>query len=94
MFHEKCIETNDDMHIALLQIRSTPLEFWLPSPAMLLFNCPIQGIMSIINGTPINSNNDEGLYEALVKKQTRNDRNFYVARNYDLFSIGSTVTIQ
>ena len=38
---KKCIETNDDIHIALLQIKATPLEPEPPSPAMLLFNHPI-----------------------------------------------------
>ena len=38
---KKCIETNEDIHIALLQIRSTPLEPCLPNPATLLFNCPM-----------------------------------------------------
>ena len=37
---EKCIETND-IHIALLHIRATPLEPELPIQAMLLFNHPI-----------------------------------------------------
>ena len=46
---KKHIKTNDDTHIALLQIRATPLEPGLPSPAMLLFYHPIQGIMPIIN---------------------------------------------
>ena len=36
-----CIETNDDIHIALLQIRATPLESGLTSPATLLFNSQI-----------------------------------------------------
>ena len=38
---KKCTETNKDIHITLLQIKSTPLEPGLPSPATLLFNCPI-----------------------------------------------------
>ena len=91
---KKCIETNDDIHIALLQIRTTHLEPGLLSPAMLLFNHPKWSIMPIINRIPINSDNDEDHYESLVKKQTRNDKNYDAARNYDLFSIGSTVAVQ
>ena len=37
MYHGKCIEINDDIHIALLQIRAPPLEPLMPSHAMLLF---------------------------------------------------------
>ena len=91
---KKCNETNDDIHIALLQIRAPPLKRGLPSPAMLFFNHPIQGIMPIINRIPINSDNDEDHYEALVKRQTRNDKNYDTARNYDFFSIGSIVAVQ
>ena len=56
---KKCIETNEDIHITLLQIRATLLEPGLTSPATLLFNCPIQGIMPIINRLTINSDNDD-----------------------------------
>ena len=43
---------------------------------------------------PINSDNDDDHYEALVKRQIRNDENYDTARNYDLFSIWSTVAVQ
>ena len=89
-----CIKTNGDIHIALLQVRATPLESGLPSPAMLLFNCPIQGIMPILNRIPISSDNDDNHYEVLVKRQIRNDKNYDTARNYDLFSIESTLVVQ
>ena len=50
--------------------------------------------MSIINRIPVNSDNDDGHYEALVKRRMRNDKNSDTAKNYDLFSIGSTVVVQ
>ena len=50
--------------------------------------------MPVINRIPINSDNAENYYEALVKRQTRNDKNYCTARSYDLFSIGSTVAVQ
>ena len=87
-YHEKCIETNDDTHITLLQIRAHPLEPGLPSPAMLLFNHPMQGIMPTVNRTQINSHNNDDHYEALAKRQIRIDNNYDTARNYDLFLIG------
>ena len=62
---KKCIETNEDKHVALLQIRSASLEPGLLSPATLLFNCIIPGIMPIINRLPINLGNDEEHYEVL-----------------------------
>ena len=78
----------------MLQIGATPLEPGLLSPATLLFNHPRQGIMLIIKRIPVKSDNDEDHYEALVKRQTRNDKNYDTARSYDLFSIGSTVAVQ
>ena len=36
-----CCETDKDINLALLQIRSTPKRTGLPSPAALLFNRPI-----------------------------------------------------
>ena len=38
---KKCIKTNEDIHIALLQIRATPLKPGLPTPATMLYYHPI-----------------------------------------------------
>ena len=75
-------------------MRVTPLEPGLPGPSTLLHNHPIWGIMPINHSLPINSNNDDGHYEALVIRQTRNDKNLDTSRNYDSFSIGCTVVVQ
>ena len=56
---KKCIDAKFDMYIALLQIRSSPLEPGLPSPATLLFNCPIRGVMPILNRLLISPINDD-----------------------------------
>ena len=50
--------------------------------------------MPIINRIPINSHKNDDHYEALLKRQTRNDTSYDMMRNYDSFSIGSTVAIQ
>ena len=50
--------------------------------------------MSIVNGLAINSNNDNEYYEALVKRQAKNDKNNDTFRNNASFSIGSTVLVQ
>ena len=68
-------ETNEDIQVALLQTRSTPLEPGLPSPATLLFNCPIWGIMPIINRLQINLDNNDDHYESLVNRQAKMTRN-------------------
>ena len=92
-YDKKCIDTKLSIHIALLQIRSTPLGPGLPSPAMLLFNHPIQGILPIVNRLPINTNNEDEHYDMLVNRQTKNDKNNITFRNYASFSIGSTVAV-
>ena len=90
---KKCNKTNAETYVALLQIRATQLEPGLPSPVTLLFNCSIQGIMPIINRLPINSDNDDVHFEALVNRKAKTDEKYGPARNYDLFLIGSTVVV-
>ena len=41
---KKCRQTNNNVHFALLQIRSTPVSAGLPSPAKMLFNKPIRAL--------------------------------------------------
>ena len=50
-----------------------PLGQGLPSPATMLFNCLIRGIMPVINKLPVGSNNDEEHYKVITDRQTRND---------------------
>ena len=52
MHHEKCHESGNDVHIALLQIRTTPLGQGLLSPPTTLFNCLVRGIMPVMNRPP------------------------------------------
>ena len=63
-----------DHHIALLQIQITLLGQSLPSPAMLLFNCPIRGILPVINRLPIGLDNDDEHHKVMIKRQTKNDK--------------------
>ena len=91
---QKCIDTNTNTHIALLQIRSTPLGQGLPSPATLLFNHPIKGIMPILNRPPVHTNNNDDHYETLVERQAKADKYYDTLRNYNSIQMGSTVVIQ
>ena len=65
MHKEKCLGTNYEVILTLLQITSTPIGTWLPSPAMLLLNRPIRGLLPEVNIEPINIYNDDAQYEAL-----------------------------
>ena len=49
--------------------------------------------MPIINRLTINLDNDDEHYEALLNGQAKNDKKYDTARNYGLFSIGSSVAV-
>ena len=49
----------------------------LPSPATMMFNCLIRGIMPIINRPPVGADNDDEHHKAILKRQTKNDRQIY-----------------
>ena len=90
---KKCTDAKLDIHIDLLQIRSTPLGPGLLCPAKLLFNCPLRDIMPIINRPPVNSNKGNEHYEALIKRQTKNE-NHETSGNYAFSLLGSIVVVQ
>ena len=85
---QKCLDTKCDPHIAYIadQINTTR--------ATLLFNCLIRGIMPIVNRPPIGLNNVDEHYEALIKRQMKNDKNHDTPRIYASIPIGSTVVAQ
>ena len=90
---DKCMDTTASIYLALLQVRSTPLEPRLPSPATLLFNCPISGIMPITNRLPINVDNDYNQYEVLIDRQIKVDGNHDTLRNYNSIPKWSTGSV-
>ena len=45
--------------------------------------------MTVINRQPVNLNNNDDYYEALGKRQTNNDKNHYISRNYASIALGS-----
>ena len=91
---KKCFDSGSDIHIALLQIRSTPPRQGLPSPATLLFNCPVRGIIPIIDRPQVNTNNDDEIHTALVNRQYRNEQSIDTSRNLVSLPIRSTVVVQ
>ena len=66
---KKCSGSSGDVHMAVLQIRTTPLGLGLPSPAVLLFNCPVRGIMPVVDRPPINVDNDDEHHQTLMHSQ-------------------------
>ena len=72
---KKCSESGGNIHMALLQIRTTPLGQGLPSPETLLFNHPVCSIMPLIDKKPINIDNDDKHHENITHKQGKNNQN-------------------
>ena len=56
---KKCTDSSGDIHMALLQINTTPLGPGLPSPATLLFNHLVCCVMPVIDRKPIGRDNDD-----------------------------------
>ena len=68
---KKSFDSRSDPHIVLLQIPTTQLGQGLPSPAMMLFNFLIRGIMPVINRPPIGIDNDDEHHKVIIKRQTK-----------------------
>ena len=91
MHNQKYLDTNKDVNLILLQIRSTSIGTGVPSPATLLLNRPIQSQLPQMNREPININNDDAKYEALKAHQDKYVKNSDTHKDLLSFPIMSTV---
>ena len=66
----------------------------LPSPATMLFNCPNRGIIPVINRLPVGIDNDDEHHKAIIKRQTKNDKDKNISKIFVSLPIGSTVAVQ
>ena len=80
--------------MVLLQIRTTPLGQCLPSPATLLFNHTVCGIMPVMDRKPINIDNDDEHNKNLMHRHGKNDQNNDTSNIFMSIPIGSTVAVQ
>ena len=80
--------------MASLQIRATPLGQGLPSPATLLFNCQVCGIMPVIDRKPVSVDDDKEHRKNLMHRQSKNDPNNDASQVFVSIPIGSTVAVQ
>ena len=90
----KCLDTNNGVNLALLQIRLIPIVASIPSPAMVLFNIPIRDLLSQMKRKPININNNDVQYEALKACQDKYVKDNSIHKNLLSFPIGSKVAVQ
>ena len=63
---KKCFELGRDINMALLQICTTPLGQGLPSPATLMFNRQVHGIMPVLDRKPIVQDCDDDHHKKLI----------------------------
>ena len=70
----KCFDTNIDVNITLLHIRSTPIGQGLPSLSRILFNRLIQSLLPKINRMPVVNDYDDEHYDALKQRQQWADK--------------------
>ena len=67
----KCLDTSQDINLALLQMQSTAVGVGLPSLVMMAFSRPIRGLLLQIDRVPINRDIDEVHYETLETHQSK-----------------------
>ena len=89
-----CADSGHDIHIALLQIHTTPHGQDLPSLATLIFNHLVCSIMPVIDRKPTGGNNDSAYHSKLVHRQHKNDTNNETSQVFASIPIGSTVVVQ
>ena len=80
--------------MVLLQIHTTPMGKGLPSPAMLLFNHPVHGVMPVIDRKPVSVDNGDEHHITLMHRQSKNDSNSDASQVFASIPIGSTVAVQ
>ena len=71
MHNQRCIDTNQDVNLALLQISSTPVGGGIPSLATMLFKRSMEGLLPQMNRTLINIDDDNVQYETLETYQNK-----------------------
>ena len=64
---KRCSDAGGDIHMVLLQIKTTPLGQGLPSLAMLLFNHLVHKIMPVVDRKPVSIDNDDEHHKKLTQ---------------------------
>ena len=53
VYHQKCLDNNDDVNLAFVQMITSPVGTGVPSASTLLFNRPIRALVLQMNKEPI-----------------------------------------
>ena len=84
-------DTNSNANLALLQIGSMTIGSGLPSPASILFNWPIRGLLPQIGRAQILFNNDDDHYDTIIKRQQNTYQNINSCKDCIIIAAGYTV---
>ena len=91
---EKCFETSTDINLALLQIRSKPIAPGSPSPATILFNRLIWGLLLKGNWSLVLYGYNEDRFNVLKIRQGKLIKNNDTLKEPTFTSMGSIVFVQ
>ena len=92
--NKKCYETNADINMSLMQMRSMPKRPRLQSLDTVLFNRLTTGLMPIISRQPIMHNNDENNHAVLVNMHPWSCKETMTHVNISFLPTRSTVVMQ
>ena len=88
---KKCANSGGDINMALLQIHTTPLGQGLLSPATLLFNQLVCGIIFVLDRKPIGGDCDDEHHSRFIDRQHKNNND--ASPIFDSIPIGSAVSV-
>ena len=89
----KCSDTNQDVNLALLQIRLMPIEPGLPNLETIQFSRPISGRLLMLNREPTFYDYDNDHHVTLKQRQDVNDKNKDTLRDPTIIPTGSVVAV-
>ena len=91
---QKCHETNTDINMALLQIRSTMISPRFPRQPTLLFNRLTRSIPPQFNRQLVLYDNDESNPTVLIYRHPQSNEATYTHKNIPSLPTGSTAVVQ
>ena len=89
---KKYTDSGSDINMTLLQIQIMPLGHILLSPATLMLNRPVHGIMPVIDSKPLFEDCDDDHHAKIIKIQLKNNND--TAVTFSCIPIGSAVVVQ
>ena len=90
---KNCTDSSGDIHMALLQIQTTPLGQGPPSLATLLFSYQVCSVISVIDRKPVSVDSDDEHHIKLIHRQSKNHTSNDASQIFESIPIGSIVAV-